>query len=152
MIGQMAVASSSLLEDTRFPDTVCEAVKQADNAQENQQARALEVSVYLVLWMARKTKPDFESRTWRRSTSTRIYSYLLRAIVLDVTEGASTHYHATYVRPGSGPRLRPEQHESIDTYFIDGRSNMTELCFEHLRALICIEQNKEFIHQARENK
>ena len=53
-----------------------------------------------------------------------------------------------YVR--HGPRLRPGQQELIDTFFIDGRSNMTEL-FLGFAALVFVEQNKEFIHQARQN-
>ena len=38
-----------------------------------------------------------------------------------------------------------------DIYFIDGKSNMTEL-FLGFAAFVFVEQNKEFIHQARENK
>jgi hypothetical protein len=51
----------------------------------------------------------------------------------------------------SGLRLRQEQQELIDIYFIDGRNDMTDM-FLGFAALIFIEQNKEFIHQARENK
>ena len=54
-----------------------------------------------------------------------------------------------FVRNGQRPRLK--RHELIDTYFTDGRNDMTDM-FLGFAALIFIEQNKEFIHQARENK
>ena len=50
-----------------------------------------------------------------------------------------------------GQRRKRKRLELIDIFFTDGRSNMTEL-FLGFAALVFVEQNKEFIHQARENK
>ena len=51
MIGQMAVGQVVLnrVAINRFPDTVCEVVKEGHNIQELKQACSLEVSVHLVL-------------------------------------------------------------------------------------------------------
>ena len=98
MIGQMAVGQVVLnrVADDRFPDTVCEVVKQAVTYKNTNKP---------VRWKCQFTwfcdgkvdEPDFESKTW--SLALEHASFLLtKTIVLDITEGA-THYHATYVRP-----------------------------------------------------
>ena len=98
MIGQMAVGQVVLnrVADDRFPDTVCEVVKQAVTYKNTNKP---------VRWKCQFTwfcdgkvdEPDFESKTW--SLALENASILLtKTITLDITEGA-THYHATYVRP-----------------------------------------------------
>ena len=92
MIGQMAVGQVVLnrVEDSRFPDTICEVVKQAVTYKGTNKP---------VRWKCQFTwycdgKKD---KTWRLALE---YASVLitKNIVLDITEGA-THYHATYVRP-----------------------------------------------------
>ena len=97
-IGQMAVGQVVLtrVEDSRFPDTVCEVVKQAVTYKNTNKPVRWKCQF---TWFCdgKKDEPDFESKTW--SLALKNASILLtKTIVLDITEGA-THYHATYVRP-----------------------------------------------------
>ena len=98
MIGQMAVGQVVLnrVEDSRFPDTVCEVVKEAVTYKNSNKPVRLKCQF---TWFCdgKKDEPNFESKTW--SAALENASILLtKTIVLDITEGA-THYHATYVRP-----------------------------------------------------
>ena len=98
MIGQMAVGQVVLnrVEDSRFPDTVCEVVKEAVTYKNSNKPVRWKCQF---TWFCdgKKDEPNFESKTW--SAALENASILLtKTIVLDVTEGA-THYHATYVRP-----------------------------------------------------
>ena len=98
MIGQMAVGQVVLnrVEDSRFPDTVCEVVKEAVTYKNSNKPVRWECQF---TWFCdgKKDEPNFESKTW--SAALENASILLtKTIVLDITEGA-THYHATYVRP-----------------------------------------------------
>ena len=98
MIGQMAVGQVVLnrVEDSRFPDTVCEVVKQAVTYKKSDKPIRWKCQF---TWYCdgKKDEPNFESKTW--SAALENASILLtKTIVLDITEGA-THYHATYVRP-----------------------------------------------------
>ncbi len=98
MIGQMAVGQVVLnrVEDTRFPDTVCEVVKQAVTYKNSNKPVRWKCQF---TWYCdgKKDEPNFESRTWRLALE-HASILLTKTIVLDITEGA-THYHATYVRP-----------------------------------------------------
>ena len=98
MIGQMAVGQVVLnrVEDSRFPDTVCEVVKEAVTYKNSNKPVRWKCQF---TWFCdgKKDEPNFESKTW--SAALENASILLtKTIVLDITEGA-THYHATYVRP-----------------------------------------------------
>ena len=98
MIGQMAVGQVVLnrVADTRFPNTVCEVVKQAVTYKKSDKPIRWKCQF---TWYCdgKKDEPDFDSRTWRLALD---HASILinKTILLDVTEGA-THYHATYVRP-----------------------------------------------------
>ena len=98
MIGQMAVGQVVLnrVADDRFPDTVCEVVKEAVTYKNSNKPVRWKCQF---TWFCdgKKDEPNFESKTW--SAALENASILLtKTIVLDITEGA-THYHATYVRP-----------------------------------------------------
>jgi spore germination cell wall hydrolase CwlJ-like protein len=98
MIGQMAVGQVVLnrVEDPRFPDTVCEVVKEAVTYKNSNKPVRWKCQF---TWFCdgKKDEPNFKSKTW--SAALENASILLtKTIVLDITEGA-THYHATYVRP-----------------------------------------------------
>ena len=98
MIGQMAVGQVVLnrVEDSRFPDTVCEVVKEAVTYKNSNKPVRWKCKF---TWFCdgKKYDPNYESKTW--SAALENASILLtKTIVLDITEGA-THYHATYVRP-----------------------------------------------------
>ena len=98
MIGQMAVGQVVLnrVEDSRFPDTVCEVVKEAVTYKNSNKPVRWKCQF---TWFCdgKKDEPNFKSKTW--SAALENASILLtKTIVLDITEGA-THYHATYVRP-----------------------------------------------------
>ena len=98
MIGQMAVGQVVLnrVEDSRFPDTVCEVVKQAVTYKKSDKPIRWKCQF---TWYCdgKKDEPDFDSRTWRLALA-HASILITNRIVFDVTEGA-THYHATYVRP-----------------------------------------------------
>ena len=98
MIGQMAVGQVVLnrVADNRFPDTVCEVVKEAVTYKNTNKPVRWKCQF---TWFCdgKKDEPNFDSKTW--SLALEHASILLtKTIVLDITEGA-THYHATYVRP-----------------------------------------------------
>jgi len=98
MIGQMAVGQVVLnrVADKRFPNTICEVVKQAVTYKKSDKPIRWKCQF---TWYCdgKKDEPDFDSRTWRLALD---HASILinKTILLDVTEGA-THYHATYVRP-----------------------------------------------------
>ena len=98
MIGQMAVGQVVLnrVADNRFPDTVCEVVKEAVTYKNSNKPVRWKCQF---TWYCdgKKDEPDFDSRTWRLALA-HASILITNRIVLDVTEGA-THYHATYVRP-----------------------------------------------------
>ena len=98
MIGQMAVGQVVLnrVADTRFPNTVCEVVKQAVTYKKSDKPIRWKCQF---TWYCdgKKDEPDFDSRTWRVALD-HATILITKNILLDITEGA-THYHATYVRP-----------------------------------------------------
>ena len=102
MIGQIATAQVVMnrVADSRYPNTVCEVVKQGphlpsweDPKKEYQVRHRCQFSWYC------DGKPDVpkNEKAWKKAQD---YAYLVlyNRINIDVTEGA-THYHATYVRP-----------------------------------------------------
>ena len=98
MIGQMAVGQVVLnrVADNRFPNTVCEVVKQAVTYKKSDKPIRWKCQF---TWYCdgKKDEPDFDSRTWRLALD-HASILITKNILLDITEGA-THYHATYVRP-----------------------------------------------------
>tara|TARA_Y100000287_G_scaffold176234_1_gene166709 strand:- start:434 stop:874 length:441 start_codon:yes stop_codon:yes gene_type:complete len=102
MIGQIATAQVVMnrVADDRYPNTVCEVVKQGphrpsweDPTKEYPVRHRCQFSWYC------DGKPDIpkNEKAWKKAQD---YAYLVlyNKINLDVTEGA-THYHATYVKP-----------------------------------------------------
>ena len=97
-IGQVAVAQVVMnrVADSRFPDTVCEVVKEAVTYKGTNKP-VLHKCQFSWYCDGKKDEPNFESNTWSLALE-HASIMLTNTIVLDVTEGA-THYHATYVRP-----------------------------------------------------
>ena len=98
LIGQIAVAQVTMnrVYDERFPDTVCEVVKEAVTYKGTNKP-VLHKCQFSWYCDGKKDEPNFESKTWSLALE-HASIMLTKTIVLDVTEGA-THYHATYVRP-----------------------------------------------------
>ena len=98
MLGQIAVGQVVMnrVWDKRFPDTVCEVVKEAVTYKGTKKPVLHKCQFS---WYCDGAKDDVnkDSKAWRYSLE---YASIVLSgrIVLDVTEGA-THYHATYVRP-----------------------------------------------------
>ena len=98
MLGQIAVGQVVMnrVADSRFPDTVCEVVKQAVTHKGTNKPILFRCSFS---WYCdgKKDEPEYDSKSWFLAQD---YARIVLSgkIVLDVTQGA-THYHATYVRP-----------------------------------------------------
>ena len=98
MLGQIAVGQVVMnrVWDKRFPNTVCEVVKEAVTYKGTNKPVLHKCQFS---WYCDGAKDDVnkDSKAWRYSLE---YASIVLSgrIVLDVTEGA-THYHATYVRP-----------------------------------------------------
>ena len=98
MLGQLAVAQVVMnrVEDSRFPNNVCDVVTQAVTYKgtEKPVIHKCQFSWYCD---GKNDTPDLKSDEWynaKRYARMVLYG----TITLDFTEGA-THYHATYVRP-----------------------------------------------------
>ena len=102
LVGQVATAQVVMnrVADDRYPNTVCEVVKQGptrpsweDPAKEYPIRHRCQFSWYC------DGKPDVpkNEKAWRKAQDV-AFLVLYNKVNLDVTEGA-THYHATYVRP-----------------------------------------------------
>ena len=98
MVGQLAVAQVVMyrVADNRFPNTVCEVVKQAITHKGTDKPIIHRCSFS---WYCdgKNDTPNLKSDEWynaKRYARMVLYG----TITLDFTEGA-THYHATYVRP-----------------------------------------------------
>ena len=103
LVGQIATAQVVMnrVEDNRFPNTICEVVKQGptrpsweDPKKEYPIKHRCQFSWYCD---GKSDEPRRDSKEWFKAKE---YARIVLSgrIVLDVTEGA-THYHATYVRP-----------------------------------------------------
>ena len=98
MIGQVATAQVVMnrVADSRYPNTVCEVVKQGPKYKGSDVPDRHKCQFS---WFCdgKSDEPKRDSKEWRMAQE---YARIVLAgrIVLDVTEGA-THYHATYVRP-----------------------------------------------------
>ena len=101
-VGQIATAQVVMnrVEDKRFPNTVCEVVKQGptrpsweDPNKESPIRHRCQFSWYC----DGKSDVPKNEKAWRKAQDV-AFLVLYDKIKLDVTEGA-THYHATYVKP-----------------------------------------------------
>ena len=97
MVGQIAVAEVVMnrVADRRYPNTVCEVVKQGPKY------KGSDIPVRhkcQFSWFC-DCKSDLpkNEKAWKKAQD---YAYLVlyNRIAIDITEGA-THYHATYVKP-----------------------------------------------------
>ena len=98
MLGQIAVGQVVMnrVEDSRFPDTVCEVVKQAVTYKGTDKP-VLHKCQFSWYCDGKKDEPNYDSKAWSKALK---YAVVVLGgnITVDFTEGA-THYHATYVRP-----------------------------------------------------
>jgi len=102
LVGQVATAQVVMnrVADDRYPNTVCEVVKQGPTrpSWENPEKEYPIRHRCQFSWYC-DGKPDVpkNEKAWRKAQDV-AFLVLYNKINLDVTEGA-THYHATYVRP-----------------------------------------------------
>ena len=97
MLGQIAVGQVVMnrVADSRFPDTVCEVVKQAVTHKGTNKPILFRCS--FSWYCDGKDDTPKNEKAWRKAQDV-AFLVIYDKIKLDVTEGA-THYHATYVRP-----------------------------------------------------
>ena len=102
LVGQVATAQVVMnrVADDRYPNTVCEVVKQGPHrpSWENPEKEYPVKHRCQFSWYCDgKSDIPKNEKAWKKAQD---YAYLVlyNRINLDVTEGA-THYHATYVRP-----------------------------------------------------
>ena len=102
MIGQIATAQVVMnrVEDSRYPNTVCEVVKQGPTrtSWKDPNKRIPVKHRCRFSWFCDgKSDIPKNRKAWKKAQD---YAYLVlnNRIQIDVTEGA-THYHATYVKP-----------------------------------------------------
>ena len=102
LVGQIATAQVVMnrVADDRYPNTVCEVVKQGPHrpSWENPEKEYPIRHRCQFSWYC-DGKPDVpkNEKAWRKAQDV-AFLVLYNKINLDVTEGA-THYHATYVKP-----------------------------------------------------
>ena len=98
MIGQIATAQVVMnrVADSRYPNTVCEVVKQGPKYK-GSDVPVRHKCQFSWFCDGKSDEPKKDSKEWRMAQE---YARIVLSgrIVLDVTEGA-THYHATYVKP-----------------------------------------------------
>ena len=102
MIGQIATAQVVMnrVEDSRYPNTVCEVVKQGPTRTSwKDPSKRIPVKHRCQFSWYCDGKSDIpkNKKAWKKAQD---YAYLVlnNRIQIDVTEGA-THYHANYVKP-----------------------------------------------------
>ena len=98
MIGQIATAQVVMnrVADSRYPNTVCEVVKQGPKYK-GSDVPVRHKCQFSWFCDGKSDEPKKDSKEWFKAQD---YARIVLSgrIALDVTEGA-THYHATYVRP-----------------------------------------------------
>ena len=98
MIGQVATAQVVMnrVADSRYPNTVCEVVKQGPKYK-GSDVPVRHKCQFSWFCDGKSDEPKLDSKEWFKAQD---YARIVLSgrIVLDVTEGA-THYHATYVKP-----------------------------------------------------
>ena len=101
-IGQIATAQVVMnrVEDNRFPNTVCEVVKQGPTRpswEDPNKEYPIRHRCQFSWYCDGKSDVPKNEKAWRKAQDV-AFLVLYDKIKLDVTEGA-THYHATYVKP-----------------------------------------------------
>ena len=101
-VGQIATAQVVMnrVEDRRFPNTVCEVVKQGPTRpswEDPNKEYPIKHRCQFSWYCDGKSDVPKNEKAWRKAQDVAFLVYYNK-IQLDVTEGA-THYHATYVRP-----------------------------------------------------
>jgi len=101
-IGQIATAQVVMnrVEDDRFPNTVCEVVKQGPTRpswEDPNKEYPIKHRCQFSWYCDGKSDVPKNEKAWRKAQDVAFLVYYNK-IQIDVTEGA-THYHATYVRP-----------------------------------------------------
>ena len=98
MIGQIATAQVVMnrVMDKRYPNTVCEVVKQGPKYK-GSDVPVRHKCQFSWFCDGKSDEPKRDSKEWFKAQD---YARIVLSgrIALDVTEGA-THYHATYVKP-----------------------------------------------------
>ena len=98
LVGQIATAQVVMnrVADSRYPNTVCEVVKQGPKYK-GSDVPVRHKCQFSWFCDGKSDEPKRDSKEWRMAQE---YARIVLSgrIVLDVTEGA-THYHATYVKP-----------------------------------------------------
>ena len=102
MIGQIATAQVVMnrVEDKRFPNTVCEVVKQGPTRpswEDPNKEYPIRHRCQFSWYCDGKSDVPKNEKAWKKAQDV-AFLVLYDKIKLDVTEGA-THYHATYVKP-----------------------------------------------------
>ncbi len=102
LVGQIATAQVVMnrVADDRYPNTVCEVVKQGPHrpSWENPEKEYPVKHRCQFSWYCDgKSDIPKNEKAWRKAQDV-AFLVLYNKVNLDVTEGA-THYHATYVRP-----------------------------------------------------
>ena len=102
MVGQIATAQVVMnrVEDRRFPNTVCEVVKQGPTRpswEDPNKEYPIKHRCQFSWYCDGKSDVPKNEKAWRKAQDV-AFLVLYNKIQLDVTEGA-THYHATYVKP-----------------------------------------------------
>ena len=102
MIGQIATAQVVMnrVEDSRYPNTVCEVVKQGPSRpswKDPSKRIPVKHRCQFSWYCDGKSDVPRNKKAWKKAQD---YANLVlnNRIQIDVTEGA-THYHATYVKP-----------------------------------------------------
>ena len=101
-VGQIATAQVVMnrVEDNRFPNTVCEVVKQGPTRpswEDPNKEYPIKHRCQFSWYCDGKSDVPKNEKAWRKAQDV-AFLVLYNKIQLDVTEGA-THYHATYVKP-----------------------------------------------------
>ena len=98
LVGQVATAQVVMnrVADSRYPNTVCEVVKQGPKYK-GSDVPVRHKCQFSWFCDGKSDEPKRDSKEWFKAQD---YARIVLSgrIALDVTEGA-THYHATYVRP-----------------------------------------------------
>ena len=101
-VGQIATAQVVMnrVEDKRFPNTVCEVVKQGPTRpswEDPNKEYPIRHRCQFSWYCDGKSDVPKNEKAWKKAQDV-AFLVLYDKIQLDVTEGA-THYHATYVKP-----------------------------------------------------
>ena len=102
LVGQVATAQVVMnrVEDDRFPNTICEVVKQGPtrpSCEDPEKEYPIKHRCQFSWYCDGKDDTPKNEKAWRKAQDV-AFLVLYNKIQLDVTEGA-THYHATYVKP-----------------------------------------------------